>query len=60
MICPMMSSKAGKVVADPYIECPERFCGWYNKEKEECCMKTIAKNIALVAEGDRTIRVQEV
>lgn len=57
MLCPMISYHRegyGK------IKCEKGECAWYNKNKEECCIKTFAENIEEVAEGQRTIFTREV
>jgi len=57
MLCPMISYRRegyGK------IKCKKGECAWYNKNKEECCIKTFAENIEEVAEGQRTIFTREV
>lgn len=40
-------------------ECGKENCAWYNKNKEECCIKTVSESIEDVAEGQRIIFVKE-
>jgi hypothetical protein len=38
MICPLIT-----VSNDYYLPCREKNCAWYNLEKEECAIMTIAR-----------------
>lgn len=55
MICPLMSIRNISCA-----DCAKERCAWYNKYKEECCIKVLSEKIEDVAEGQRTIYTREV
>lgn len=55
MTCPLMSKHN-----TGYVDCVKEKCAWYNKYKEECCIKVLSEKIEDVAEGQRTIYTREV
>ena len=56
MFCPMMSYHREHFTT---IDCEKEKCAWYNKYKEECCIKTLAENIEDVSQGERYLYVRE-
>ena len=54
MICPILSIK------HYFEDCHKEECAWYNRNKEECCIKALSENMEEVAEGQRTIFIREV
>ena len=55
MICPLISKGE-----NGYVYCAREKCAWYNKYKEECCIKVLSEKIEDVTEGQRTIYIREV
>lgn len=55
MICPIISQGRSS-----YADCVKEKCAWYNKYKEECCIKVLSEKIEDVAEGQRSIYIKEI
>ena len=51
MICPMQNMRR----ASTNHSCNKKYCAWWNKELEQCCIVTIAENIDNLVRGQRTI-----
>ena len=56
MFCPMISYHSENFTT---IDCKKEKCAWYNKYKEECCIKTLVENIEDVSQGERYLYVRE-